>query len=106
MSEAATITATVFKATCLDLLDQLAARKITRLNVTKRGKIVAVLTPPEPDVTAPSAFDELFGAGKGMLTVAPDFDFTESPWDGEAIHSNAGFHMSQDYEDAVAKRPE
>jgi len=37
-----TITASKFKAKCLGLLDQLANRKLTRLSVTKDGRMVAV----------------------------------------------------------------
>src|SRR5271169_6380411 len=46
MAYETTITASEFKAKCLDLLDQLATRRLTRLSVTKRGRIVAVVTPP------------------------------------------------------------
>ena len=42
-----TISATEFKARCLELFDQLAARKLDRIKVTKRGRVVAVLTPPD-----------------------------------------------------------
>src|SRR5271163_5141111 len=49
MSEA-TITASEFKAKCLNLLDQLTTSKLTRLRVTKRGRIVAVVTPPDEAV--------------------------------------------------------
>jgi prevent-host-death family protein len=47
MLEAQSFTATEFKAKCLEILDRLAARKLTRVTITKRGKVVAVLTPPE-----------------------------------------------------------
>ena len=41
-----TVSATEFKAKCLDLLNQVGARQIERLEITKRGKVVAVLIPP------------------------------------------------------------
>jgi antitoxin (DNA-binding transcriptional repressor) of toxin-antitoxin stability system len=67
-----TITASEFKAKCLGLLDQLANRKMTRLLVTKHGRVVAIVTPPD-DV--PNA-RELHGFMRGSV-VAPDgFDFT------------------------------
>ena len=46
MAETLEIAASEFKAKCLELFDQLAARKLNRVVVTKRGRAVAVLTPP------------------------------------------------------------
>ena len=65
------ITASEFKAKCLALLDQLAARKLTRLSITKRGRVVAVLTPPED-----ADFDELYGFMRGSVVAPAGFDFT------------------------------
>ncbi len=97
MSETATVSATEFKATCLDLLDQLAAHKITRLTVTKRGKPVAVLIPPEPEVTPDrTPFDELYGAGQGLITWPAGYDLTQSPFAGALIHAEQGWILSQD----------
>ena len=95
MSETATVTATEFKATCLDLLDQLAAHKITRLTVTKRGKPVAVLIPPDT-VPERDPFDDLVGAGKGLIDWPEGFDVMQSPFDGMVIHANEGWLLSQD----------
>ncbi len=100
MSATVTISATQFKATCLDLLDQLAAHKITRLTVTKRGKPVAVLTPPDAVAVAEKdPFDELYGSGKGLIMWPEGFDFTASPFDGMLIHANQGWLLSQDADD-------
>jgi antitoxin (DNA-binding transcriptional repressor) of toxin-antitoxin stability system len=69
---APTITASEFKAKCLDLFDQLAARKLTRLYITKRGRIVAIVTPPDDT----KDLGDLHGFMRGSV-VAPDgFDFT------------------------------
>jgi prevent-host-death family protein len=67
------IAASEFKAKCLDLMDQLAARKLTRIVVTKRGRPVAVLTPPP---TAEEIAEGLFGCLKGRMVAPADFDFT------------------------------
>ena len=67
------IAASEFKAKCLDLMDQLAARKLNRIVVTKRGRPVAVLTPPS---TPEEAADALFGCLKGQIIAPADFDFT------------------------------
>ncbi|MDQ8030062.1 MAG: type II toxin-antitoxin system prevent-host-death family antitoxin [Brevundimonas sp.] len=65
------ITATEFKATCLELLDRLADHRIDRLVVTKRGRPVAVLTPP------PSEEDKvagLFGFMRGAAVIPASLD--------------------------------
>ena len=36
-----------FKANCLAILDRLARRDLDSVTITKRGRAVAVLTPPE-----------------------------------------------------------
>jgi len=72
MASEYTITASEFKAKCLGLLDQLANRKLTRLSVTKHGRVVAIITPPDDA----SNIWELHGFMRGSI-VAPDgFDFT------------------------------
>lgn len=67
------IAATEFKAKCLALMDQLAARKLSRIVVTKHGRPVAVLSPPP---TPEEAADALFGCLKGTIIAPADFDFT------------------------------
>jgi prevent-host-death family protein len=67
------ITATDFKAKCLELFDRLAAGKLKRVTITKRGKPVAVVVPPQPKGKQPS----LFGAMKGTVNLPADFDLTE-----------------------------
>jgi prevent-host-death family protein len=67
------IAASEFKAKCLGLMDRLAARKLTRIVVTKRGRPVAVLTPPP---TSEEVAEGLFGCLKGRIVAPPDFDFT------------------------------
>jgi prevent-host-death family protein len=67
------IAASEFKAKCLGLMDRLAARKLNRIVVTKRGRPVAVLTPPP---TREEIADGLFGCLKGRMVAPADFDFT------------------------------
>jgi PIN domain nuclease of toxin-antitoxin system/antitoxin (DNA-binding transcriptional repressor) of toxin-antitoxin stability system len=77
-----TINATEFKAKCLDILDKLADRRLERVEVTKRGRVVAVLTPPAPD---PAAVEQLYGLMRGSVVVPPGVDLTapasDEPWD-------------------------
>ncbi len=78
MGAVRTINATEFKATCLDLLDQVNSGTIERLEVTKRGKVVAVVTKP----AAPAAGD-LHGFLRGSVIIPPDLDLT-APTGGDA----------------------
>jgi antitoxin (DNA-binding transcriptional repressor) of toxin-antitoxin stability system len=85
---APTITASEFKAKCLDLLDRLAARKLTRLYITKRGRIVAVVTPPDNT----EDLGDLHGFMRGSV-VAPDgFDFTAPALDEPLIADQGRIH--------------
>jgi prevent-host-death family protein len=68
------IAASEFKAKCLELMDRLAARKLNRIVVTKRGRPVAVLSPPP---TPEEIADGLFGCLKGRIVAPAGFDFTE-----------------------------
>ena len=83
-----TISATEFKAKCLEILDRISSRQLERAVVTKRGRVVAVLVRPEDeadqvrrlhgfmrdsvvipsgiDLTAPT-FDEPLSARRGKL---------------------------------------
>jgi antitoxin (DNA-binding transcriptional repressor) of toxin-antitoxin stability system len=54
-------------------MDQLATRKLDRIVVTKRGRPVAILTPPP---TPEEVAEGLFGCLKGRLVAPADFDFT------------------------------
>lgn len=67
------IAASEFKAKCLELMDRLAARKLNRIVVTKRGRPVAVLSPPP---TPEEIADGLFGCLKGRMVAPAGFDFT------------------------------
>jgi len=67
-----TVSASVFKARCLELFKALEARKLARVTVTRRGKPVAELVPPR-EVARPS----LWGGHPGSVWVAPGVDLTE-----------------------------
>jgi len=80
------ITATEFKAKCLDLMDRLAARKLTRIVVTKHGRAVAVLSsPPLPREVA----ERFFGFMRGSVVAPAGFDFTAPVLD-EPLHAAEG----------------
>lgn len=66
-----TIGATAFKARCLEILKALETRKLTRVTVTRRGRPVAELAPPQ------GALPDLWGCMKGTGSIAPGVDLTE-----------------------------
>jgi antitoxin (DNA-binding transcriptional repressor) of toxin-antitoxin stability system len=72
-----TITATEFKAKCLDLMDQLASGQLKRVIVTKRGKVVASLVPPEGAAPIPISADIFWGCMKDVTNIPDDFDLTQ-----------------------------
>ena len=73
MLSSQTFTATEFKAKCLDILDRLAAHKLTRVAVTKRGRVVAILTPPE---VSEEVARGLHGFMEGTVKAPEGFDYT------------------------------
>ncbi len=86
MQHSQSFTATEFKAKCLDILDRLAARKLTRVTITKRGKVVAVLSPPDD---AETSIRQLHGFMRGSVIAPMDFDFT-SPVLDEPLSADYG----------------
>jgi prevent-host-death family protein len=73
MSNTQTISASEFKAKCLDILDRLADRTLQRVIITKRGRVVAILVPPL-DETA--AIRQVHGFMRGSVAIPPGFDLT------------------------------
>jgi hypothetical protein len=81
-----TISASEFKAKCLDLFDQLAARKLKRIVVLKRGRPVAVVNPPP---SGRDAADALFGCMRGTVVTPKGVDVTRPVLD-EPLHALKG----------------
>jgi antitoxin (DNA-binding transcriptional repressor) of toxin-antitoxin stability system len=65
------ISVTEFKAKCLGLFKDLEQRRYSKVVITRRGKPIAELTPPEREVP------ELWGALKGRVTIPPGVDLTQ-----------------------------
>jgi prevent-host-death family protein len=73
------ITAADFKARCLKLMDEVAATG-QPITITKRGKVVARLVPPEPDAEPPS----LFGCMRGTAVIVGDIVDVPGPaWEAD-----------------------
>ena len=82
----ATVSATEFKAKCLEFLDQVSARQISRLEITKRGKLVAVLIPP---ASQREAVEQLHGFLRGSVVVPEGVDLTAPVLD-ETLDAESG----------------
>jgi prevent-host-death family protein len=89
MDPARTISATEFKATCLEVLDRVQSGEWPRVEVTKRGRVVAVLVPPPADAAAAAG---LHGFLRGSVGVPEGVDLTrpvlDEPFDAAkgALH--------------------
>ena len=81
-----TVSATEFKAKCLDFLDRVNARQISRLEITKRGKLVAVLIPP---ASQPETLEQLHGFLRDSVIVPEAVDLTAPVLD-EPLNAEAG----------------
>ena len=73
MGAAKTISATEFKATCLQVLDRVQSGEWPRVEVTKRGRVVAVLSPPTATMELAKG---LHGALRGRVAIPEGFDLT------------------------------
>ena len=75
---------TEFKAKCTQVLREVATHPYT-VEVTNRGKVIAVVSAPAPQsVPDPKTF---WGSGKGTVTyIAPDFDEPVGDDEWEAAH--------------------
>jgi hypothetical protein len=64
------VSASEFKARCLAIFGDLAGRRLDRVIVTRRGRPVAEIRPPQTEV------DDPWGAHRGSVTVPPGVDLT------------------------------
>lgn len=74
MPDTQTISASEFKARCLEILDRLADHTLERVTITKRGRVVGVLLPPASHA---DAVRHLHGFMRGSVVVPPGIDLTE-----------------------------
>lgn len=81
-----TITATEFKAKCLEILDRIGTHEIEKLTITKHGKPVALLTAP---VSHEQAVRTLNGFMRGSVIGLEDVDLTAPVLD-EALDAEGG----------------
>ena len=74
MPDTQTISASEFKARCLEILDRLADHTLERVTITKRGRVVGVLLAPASHA---AAVRHLHGFMRGSVVVPPGIDLTE-----------------------------
>jgi prevent-host-death family protein len=89
MANTETISASEFKAKCLKILDRLAGHELDRVVITKRGKPVAVLVPPEQQA---DAVRDLYGFMRGSVIIADDVDLTAPVLDEPFTAENGDLH--------------
>lgn len=76
----ATLSVTNFKAQCLELFERLTNGSLDRVEVTKRGKVVAVVSPPPTDEAQARA---VHGSMAGLTVIPPDLDLVAPVFEGE-----------------------
>lgn len=79
-----TMSVTEFKAKCLALFDQLERNKMTKVVITRRGRVVGELTTPVRRMTP------LHGAGRGSVTIVPGVDLTAPTFDEDEFDAISG----------------
>ncbi len=84
-----TVNATEFKARCLHILDRLSARELTSVTITKRGRVVAVLSPPGDPADAVRA---LHGCMRGSVSCPPEIDLTAPVLDEPLLADHSILH--------------
>jgi prevent-host-death family protein len=84
-----TLSATEFKAKCLNILDRIARHELDRVVITKRGKTVGVLMAPEHQATADRG---IYGFMRGSVIIADDVDLTAPILDEPFTAENGELH--------------
>jgi prevent-host-death family protein len=79
------LSASEFKAKCLEILDRVGRHELAQVVITKRGVAVAVLVPPPAAVEV----ERLHGFLRGSFVIPPDIDLT-APVADEALAADEG----------------
>ena len=73
MASSRIVSASEFKAKCLDILDRINCRELERVVITKRGIAVAVVMAPALEA---AEVERLHGFLRGSVVIAPEIDLT------------------------------
>lgn len=68
------VSVTEFKAKCLEIFGEFEAGRVPRVQVTKRGKVIAEVGPPRRKAEAARP---LYGWQQGSAFIPPGVDITE-----------------------------
>lgn len=79
-----TVSVTEFKAKCLSLFDDLEDHRVAKIVVTRHGRPVAELNPPDRTLSP------LFGAHPGSVEVVGGYDLTQPTFDDDAFDAESG----------------
>jgi len=83
------ITATEFKAECLDLMDRIGTPELDSVVITKRGKPVAVLSAPQSES---DSVRSLHGFMRGSVVLSAGLDLTQPVFDEPFIAETGALH--------------
>jgi len=86
MDDSTSITATEFKAKCLEILDRVGRGELNRVTVTKRGRAVAVVSRPSSEA---ERVRDLHGFMRGSVVMHEKVDLTR-PIVGEPFTAEKG----------------
>jgi prevent-host-death family protein len=75
-----TLSVSEFKAKCLDIMKRLGEHRLRKVTITRRGKPVAVVTPPQVDEPTVRS---LLGSMKDRTWIDPSVDLTKPISDEE-----------------------
>jgi prevent-host-death family protein len=89
MAASRTISASEFKAKCLEILDRVGRREWVRVVITKRGRAVAALIPPPEEE---KEIATLPGFMRDSVVIPPDVDLTEPITDEPFAAEEGGLH--------------
>ena len=89
MASSEIVSATEFKAKCLEILDRVSSRQVERVIITKRGNVAAVLVPP--DATAEQV-KQLHGFLRGSVKIPADLDLTKAVSDQHFVAEEGELH--------------
>lgn len=93
------MTATEFKAKCLEVMDRVNAGEWSQVIITKRGRDVAVLSAPGGADEAPWDPKSMFGSMKGSLIIDPSIDLTKPIYEqvfGTTVEADMGLEELED----------
>ncbi len=83
------VSATEFKAKCLDLLDRVGSPEMQALRITKHGRVVAMLVPAPAEVPDIAA---LHGCMAGSIIIHPALDLTAPVLDEPLSAEHGALH--------------